>query len=127
MMQTVLLIIVGILSGICASLGIGGGFVLLIYLTAVLSTNQLEAQFINLVFFIPIAILSLIFHIKHKLVVQKVAIKVIITGVIGAIMGVFIATILDAKLLSKLFAMFILVIGIQQLFQKEKTNKEKNT
>lgn len=126
-MQTVLLIIVGILSGICASLGIGGGFVLLIYLTAVLSTNQLEAQFINLVFFIPIAILSLIFHIKHKLVVQKVAIKVIITGVIGAIMGVFIATILDAKLLSKLFAMFILVIGIQQLFQKEKTNKEKNT
>lgn len=126
-MQTVSLIIVGILSGICASLGIGGGFVLLIYLTAVLSTNQLEAQFINLVFFIPIAILSLFFHIRHKLVVKEVAFKVIISGVIGAVIGVFIATILDAKLLSKLFAMFILVIGIQQLFQKEKTNKEKNT
>lgn len=120
MMEYVILIMVGILSGICAALGIGGGFVLLIYLTAVLSTNQLEAQLMNLVFFIPIAIISLIIHIRHKLVVKKIAFKAIITGSIGAVLGVFVATVLDAKLLSKLFAFFILIIGIHQLFEKER-------
>lgn len=119
-MEYVVLVIVGVLSGICASLGIGGGFVLLVYLTAIISTNQMEAQLINLIFFIPIGLIALILHIKHKLVDKKVAIPAAIAGCFGSIIGVFVASMLSPNILSKLFAVFILVIGVKQLFSKEK-------
>lgn len=124
-MNYVILGIVGLLSGICASLGIGGGFVLLIYLTAILSTNQLEAQLINLIFFIPIGIVSLIMHYKHKLIVTEAVFPSAISGSIGAIAGVLIATMLDAKLISKIFAVFILIIGLIQLKGKKEVKDEK--
>ena len=61
--------IVGALSGVCASLGIGGGFVLLLYFTAFAAMPQREAQLLNLVFFLPIAVVSLVLHIRHRLIV----------------------------------------------------------
>ncbi len=119
-MQFITLAIVGVLSGICASLGIGGGFILLIYLTAIISTNQLEAQLINLIFFIPIGLIALIIHVRHKLVVKSVAIPASIAGSFGAVSGAIIATMLDPTIVSKLFAIFILFVGLNQLFAKEK-------
>lgn len=118
-MLSIILGIVGLLSGICASLGIGGGFVLLIYLTAIASTNQLEAQLINLIFFIPIGLLSLFLHIKHKLVVKEAAIPAAIAGSFGAVCGVLLATMLEPKLISKIFAVFILIVGAMQLKGKK--------
>lgn len=125
-MHYVILGIVGLLSGVCAALGIGGGFVLLIYLTAIASTNQLEAQLINLIFFIPIGLLSLILHIRHKLVVKEAAIPAAIAGSFGAICGVLLATMLEPKLISKIFAIFILIVGIMQLKGKKATKVEKD-
>jgi len=119
MMLYIIWVIVGLLSGICASLGIGGGFILLIYLTAILSTNQFEAQLINLVFFIPIAVVALFIHIRHKLVEKKIALTSIITGTIGSVIGVFIATLLKPDLVSKIFAVFIFTIGVSQVFARK--------
>lgn len=113
-------IIVGLLSGVCASLGIGGGFILLIYLTAIVSTNQLEAQLINLVFFIPIAVISLFIHIRHRLVEKKIALTSIVSGTFGCVIGVFIATLLKPEFVSKIFAVFIFIIGVKQVFAKNK-------
>lgn len=124
-MNYIILGIVGLLSGICASLGIGGGFVLLIYLTAVLSTNQLQAQLINLIFFIPIGLISLIMHYKHKLIVTEAVLPSAISGSIGAVCGVLIATMLDTKLISKIFAVFILIVGVIQLKGKKEVENEK--
>ena len=64
-------VIVGFLSGVTASLGLGGGFVLLLYLTAIANMDQLQAQGINLVFFLPIAALSLIIHAKNGLIEKE--------------------------------------------------------
>lgn len=111
---------VGVISGICAALGIGGGFVLLIYLTAIISTNQLEAQLLNLIFFIPIAGLSLILHIKHKLVDKKFAIPCAVSGTAFTIAGAFTATVVNAAFISKIFAVLILIIGVYQFFSKQK-------
>ena len=48
------------LTGIFASMGLGGGMVLIVYLTVFAGFSQIAAQGINLVFFIPIAIISLV-------------------------------------------------------------------
>ena len=52
-------IIAGLLSGIIGGMGLGGGAVLLIYLKLFENLNQIKAQGINLLFFIPIAAVAI--------------------------------------------------------------------
>lgn len=118
MMNWIILAVVGLLSGICASLGIGGGFVLLLYLTAIASMPQMEAQLLNLIFFLPIAIVSLVFHIRHKLIDFKAVWPSVAGGFAGVFAGVWIASSLTNEWLSKLFALFILFVGIRELLSK---------
>lgn len=116
MMEWILLAVIGLLSGVCASLGIGGGFVLLLYLTAVAAMPQLSAQLVNLIFFLPIAVISLIFHIRHKLIVFSAVWPSVAGGLLGVFSGVWIASSLTNEWLSRLFAVFILLVGIRELF-----------
>ena len=119
-MYIIFLIIVGLLSGITASMGLGGGFILLICFSIFTSFSQLENQFINLIFFIPISILSLIFHYKNKLIEKKVLFKAIVFGLIGALIGSVISNIIDESLIRKLFGTLIIFVGIKQLITVQK-------
>lgn len=112
--------LVGLLSGVCASLGIGGGFVLLLYLTAVASMPQMEAQLLNLIFFLPIAALSLVFHAKNKLIERPAVFPSVVGGIAGVLFGVWLASRLTNEWLSRLFALFIFVIGCRELFSRPK-------
>ncbi|EEG31314.1 hypothetical protein CLOSTMETH_01112 [[Clostridium] methylpentosum DSM 5476] len=116
--------LVGFLSGLTASLGLGGGFVLLIYLTAIANVDQMQAQGMNLLFFLPIAALSLWLHAKNGLVDKAPLWPAVLTGIAGAVAGAFIAFGIQTHWLSKLFAVFILIIGVKELFfqKKEKTD-----
>ena len=113
-------ILIGLLSGTAASMGLGGGFILLVYLSVFTSTPQDIAQGINLLFFLPVALLSLCIHIKNKLIDIKLVGKYLIAGLPSAVLGSIAASAIDVTLLRKLFAVFLLFIGISQLFKKEK-------
>lgn len=117
--------VVSLLSGVTASMGLGGGFVLLIYLTAFANVPQMEAQLINLIFFLPIGALSLWFHKKNNLVVKQAILPSILTGVVGVAGGVTVAKFLGDVNLSKVFAVFLFLIGIKELFFKPKENSNK--
>lgn len=108
-----------LITGFLASLGVGGGMVLIIYLTSVMGLGQIEAQGINLLFFIPIALISVIIHHKNKLVDIKTVLPAIITGAIGAAIGAFAAEFIGSELLGKAFSAFILIIGIREIFCKK--------
>lgn len=109
----------GFFAGGCASLGIGGGFVLLLYLTLIAGTPQLEAQLINLLFFLPIGGFSLGFHLKHGLVEKSVLLPSILGGILGAACGTALAGGLDDRGVSKLFALLILIVGLRELFSSQ--------
>ena len=125
-MSIFVIAIVSFLSGFVASLGLGGGMVLIIYLAIFTGIGQLEAQGINLIFFIPIAVISIILHTKSKLIIWKKIIPSIITGVIFALIFSFIASMLGSDILSKIFSVFIIIIGIKELIKKtdKKTKAE---
>lgn len=55
-------ILAAFFSGLAGSLGLGGGGVLVLYLVLALGMPQLKAQGINLLFFIPCAVLSSIVY-----------------------------------------------------------------
>ena len=61
----ILLAVVGLLAGIISGMGIGGGTILIPALVMLTDISQQGLQGINLVFFIPTAIIALITHFKN--------------------------------------------------------------
>ncbi len=110
--------LVGLLSGLIASMGLGGGFVLLIWLTLFEDMPQRGAQGINLLFFLPIALISVIMHIRAGLLDKKLVLSLIPGGIIGAVLGTIGSQIVGNDLLRKLYAVFLLAFGLRELFRK---------
>lgn len=109
--------VVSLLSGVAASMGLGGGFILLVYLTVFADMPQMEAQWINLIFFLPIGGLALFFHIKNRLIEKKVVLPAVLAGLVGAAGGAALAHFLGNEILTKIFAVFLAVIGVKELFR----------
>ncbi len=116
-------IIAGLLTGITASMGLGGGFILLIYLSVFTETEQATAQGINILFFLPIALVSMVIHTKNKLIDWKIVWKYAIIGVMGAIAGSVISGFIDTTVLRKMFGIFIAIIAVRELFFTKQTVK----
>ena len=64
-------IIIGVIGGVISGMGMGGGTILIPLVTTFLHFEQKVAQSINLIAFIPMAIISVIIHIKNKMVCIK--------------------------------------------------------
>ena len=124
-----MVIVIGIISGIITSLGLGGGAFLIVGLTLFLGIEQRIAQSVNLLFFIPTAITTIILNSKRKLVQWKTAIPVIIAGTISAGIGATFATKIDIMLLKKMFGIFLGIIAIYEIYSLIKPyiiNKNRN-
>lgn len=117
--------IVGFLTGILASMGLGGGFILVVWLTMFSGTEQRTAQGVNVLFFLPIALIALIMHLKNGLVNKALVKRCAIGGVIGAVIGTFGSQVISNGLLRKLFALFLLAFGLRELFSKTKQKDNK--
>lgn len=115
------LIIIGLLSGIISGMGIGGGSILIPSLILFNDIPQIEAQGINLVVFIPIAIIALFTHKKEGNLDLKYTKKIIIGGIIGAVIGSLIALKIDSDDLRKYFGFFLLFIGVFEFFKKNRS------
>lgn len=113
------------LTGVFASMGLGGGMVLIVYLTVFAAFSQLAAQGINLVFFIPIAIISLVLHTKNKLVEWKKAVPAVLWGTAAVIISAWLANRIEQSLLSKAFSIFLILMGLKELFFKSEKHKFK--
>ena len=110
------LVLFGVLGGILGGMGMGGGTLLIPLLTIGLNILQQSAQAINLLAFLPMSLIALIIHSKNKLVKFKVAIPIVISGVISSILGAYLATKLDSKNLSVWFGIFLIIVGLFQLY-----------
>ena len=114
----------GTLSGMIGAMGLGGGGVLIIYLTLFLGMEQGIAQGVNLIFFIPSAVIALIIYSRKKMIAWKAAIPAAVLGVAGAWLGTYLSSLIDGYWLSKLFGGLLLVMGVMQIFYKKKEEKK---
>lgn len=112
-------LIIGFLAGFAGGLGVGGGGILLLYLTAFAGTDQLAAQGINLVFFLPVAVSALFLHIKNGFVKWKTAVFAVLFGIPGVFIGSFLAEKIEPTVLRLIFSLLLLFIGTRELFKKE--------
>ncbi len=118
-MNWLLAAVAGTLSAIIGAMGLGGGGVLIIYLNLFTDTSQVLAQGINLLFFIPSAIVAIIIYLKKNLINLKLALIFSLLGLVGASIGAYLACFIDGKVLSKLFAILLFIMGFMQLKNKK--------
>lgn len=108
-------IISSLLSGLLGAMGFGGGSVLIIYLTSYLHIEQRQAQGINLVFFIPIAALSVIMYLKAKLINIKEILPVLLPALVGAAVGFILLAVVPTQIAARLFGAILVLMGISYL------------
>lgn len=125
-----MLFLAGLISGIVGGMGMGGGTLLIPILTIFLNFKQKNAQAINLLVFIPMSLIALFIHIKNKLVDFRVGIPIVLSGIVFSVLGSYLASELNNKVLQKIFAVFLLIVGLNQGVQtiialKKPKNKAK--
>ena len=114
-MEVFLLILFGVIAGVLGGMGMGGGTLLIPLLTIFLGVNQHLAQGINLIVFLPMAIVALIFHFKNKLVDFKSVWLIMLFGIFSSIGGAFLSATVSAKNLRIYFGIFLILLGILQV------------
>jgi len=123
-MNFIYFILFGIVGGIIGGMGMGGGTLLIPLLTLLGGLSQHLAQSLNLLTFIPMAIIALIIHSKNKLVNFKSGLIIIPPAIIGAVVGSILSTNTNENILSLCFGIFLIVLGIWQIvsiyFMKKK-------
>ncbi len=113
----------GLVCGVISGFGIGGGSILMVWLTAVLSVQQRTAQGVNLLYFLPTAGAALILHAKNRQVEWRVVLPAALAGCAAAGLLSFLAVRMEAKLLRKIFGGFLIIIGLSELFKKTKNKR----
>ena len=98
--------------------GVGGGSLLLIYMTSFAGVPQTLAQGVNLLYFLPAAATALPAHLKNGYVEKKALLPAIAAGLVCSALAAWAATALDVEVLRKCFGGFLILIGLRELFQK---------
>ena len=113
-------LIAGTVTGVLSGFGVGGGTLLLVYMTVFAGLDQHLAQGINLLYFLPAGLMALPAHWKNGYVVKPVLLPAIGAGLVLAALAAWAATALEVALLHKCFGAFLIVIGVMELFGKVK-------
>lgn len=113
-------VLVGSVLGFLSGLGTGGGSLLILYLTLVLNTPQPQARIINLLFFLPAAVIACLFRLRQgRLNIKKVLPAIIAGSATAAIFAYFSAN-WNRELLQKLFGFLLLFTGARELLYRPK-------
>ncbi len=107
-----LFIIFGFLSGVIGAMGMGGGTLLIPLLTIFSEVSQIVAQGYNLLAFLPMSVIAILIHLKNKLIEPKFLWIIIPSGIIFAVLGSFLANLIDGEVLKILFGIFLIILGL---------------
>ena len=111
---------IAILLGFLTGLGIGGGSLLILWLTFVLHMDSFTARGIVLLFFIPAAIISSIFRWRQGTLSILSALPAMISGCAAAIIFSLLSRTIDSHVLNRLFGIILIGAGIREFLYKNK-------
>lgn len=113
----------GFLAGTAGAMGLGGGSILLLYLTLFANVGQMKAQGINLIFFIPCALAALWLHHKEGRIQWRMVLPAASYGIIGAAAGYWLAGFIGGEWLGKVFGVFLLALGVRELLHRKASSE----
>ena len=113
-------IIAALIMGALSGMGVGGGGLLVIYLTAFKSLGQIASQGINLYFFIFASVASLFVHCRKRKINYKAVVLLSGAGIPFAIIGSVAASVTDPETVRTVFGIMLILAGAVTLFKGSK-------
>ena len=118
-MELILPFLAAAAAGVLSGWGLGGGTLLLLYLTAFAHLPPETARSVNLLFFLPCSAAALLAHIRQKQVELRCVLRAAPAGILCALLASRLAAGLDTALLKKLFGGFLLAMGLLELLRRQ--------
>ena len=112
--------VIGTVLGFLSGLGIGGGSLLILWLTIILGTDPQTARSINLLFFLPSAVIACILRRNNGLPAFKKLLPAILAGTAAAAAATWIASMTHPEALKKPFGFLLLLTALRELFYRRK-------
>ena len=109
---------------VLAGTGVGGGGLFILFLVSVLGTPQMNAQAINLVFFISAAVCALPYHIKKRKMNMRLILICILLASVGTLIGTQLRRILPEDTIRSAFGWLLVISGSITLFKRKKRPSE---
>ncbi len=121
MMEILMILAMGLLTGVLSGLmGVGGGVVLVPMLVFLLGAEQHMAQGVSMLFIIPTALSGLYHLVRCKLVNAKVAMLIAAGALVGAMVSANFVQYIPAADLKKMFGVFVIYSGFRMIMPKKK-------
>ena len=108
-------IIAGVASGVIAGMGMGGGTLLIPALTLLLGVTQRSARGVNMLSFLPAAVIALVIHRRAGRLDVKKSIPAILSGIVGAVLGSLAAGRMQEDTLKRVFGIFLMVMAAGEI------------
>lgn len=112
--------LIGTVLGFLTGLGVGGGSLLMVWLTAVLGMDALCARSVNLLFFLPGAAAAIFFRMRQGVIQWRSVLSPAIAGCISAALCSRFSTAVDNSIFQTAFGILLIAAGIRELMWKEK-------
>lgn len=112
---------VGTVLGFLSGLGIGGGSLLILWLTLVLNMAPGDARMMNLLFFLPAALVALSFRWKQGAVPFRKILPAMAAGALSAAAFSWLGLNLNTELLKKAFGILLILTGIKEICYRTKS------
>ena len=106
------------LLGFLAGIGVGGGSLLIMWLTLVLETPYPQARILNLLFFLPSALVASAFRWKQGDLKIKKILPAILAGLVAAAAFSILSNYMQMQLLKKAFGILLLITGVRELLYR---------
>lgn len=106
--------------GLLSGLGIGGGSLLILWLTLVVHTDYTTAKYINLLFFLPPALISTVVHLFRKELSIKKVLPAALAGGASAVLFTILSNSWNVDILKKIFGVLLLLTAWRELRYKNK-------
>lgn len=118
---------IGLVCGFLSGLALGGGTLLVPALIITMGISQHMAQGISLASFLPTSLVAVITHYRQGNIQIPLALSLASCSVIGALGGSFLAHAFSPFWLRRVFGLFLIVMGLYEIFSKTKTKPHPTT
>ena len=126
-MKLIGIFLTGLVAGLLGGMGMGGGTLLIPALTTIFGLEQKFSQTINLVAFIPMAVVALVIHAKNRLVSLKGTSFLAVFALIFSVGSSFLEKLVSGSVQKKVFGLFLILLALWQLREMQKSvNKPEN-
>ena len=119
-MKTVIDFAVFVLLAVLYGCGMGGGGLLVVWLTMIRGMGQADAQALNLFFYVAASTASACILLKKRNVSSRLVILCALAGIPGAHLGSLLRRVISVTLLRKVFGVMLVVTGVSVFLSKSR-------